>query len=114
MDYPEEVECVARIEATDGAFKTSRCGAWKPFPAMPIIIDTITDGMWIVGDEIVPGTYTMFTDGDFCSWSRLSGFGDGDNDDIASSYESGRAFVAIEPTDKGFQTENCGPWTRVE
>ena len=98
---------IVTIFPTDAGFKSADCGEWLP------IADAVTtpngDGTWVVGSELAPGTYTALG-GDFCSWSRLSGFSGEFDDIVAIEVGSGRQVVTIEETDVGFTSQGCGAW----
>ena len=72
----------------------------------------IPDGTWLVGLEVSAGIYTA-PGGERCYWKRLSGFGGTSDEVIASASGAVRPIVEIAPTDKGFETSNCGQWTPV-
>jgi hypothetical protein len=42
---------------------------------------------------------------------RLSGFGGTFDEIIANDFGSGPRMVTISPTDVGFESSGCGPWT---
>ena len=87
--------------------------AAHPAPAVvaPSLATTFTDGTYIVGSDIAPGTYGA-PGGDSCSWSRLSGFG-GTSDDVIDSGGGPSPRVTVAPNDAGFQAYGCGTWTKV-
>lgn len=73
-------------------------------------------GTQIVGRDVEPGTYeSAIISGDtMCRWQRLKGFSGEFSDFITGDVVmSGRAVVTIEPTDKGFTSQDCGTWKRV-
>jgi hypothetical protein len=82
----------------------------KPKPA------GIGDGMRKVGTDVQPGRYTTkVPEGPYCYWERLRGSG-GELDDIIANdnREPGtRAYVTIRTSDKFFNSEDCGTWTRA-
>lgn len=81
-------------------------------PITPPKVGTFGDGVWIVGDDIAPGTYR--TDGalsGLCDAKRLSGFSGEPDDVIASEVGLEPFIVTIEATDAGFSSENCDLWT---
>jgi hypothetical protein len=45
---------------------------------------------------------------------RLSGFGGGMEGLIANEFTEAPTIVTIEPSDAGFQSKNCGTWTKIE
>ena len=104
---------VVEIKSSDAGFETSGCGRWQPISEVISAVSTVSDGTWVVGDELSPGTYSA-PGGDLCYWARLSGF-DGDLDSIlTNNLAPGKQLVTIEATDAGFNTNGCGEWTRVE
>lgn len=79
---------------------------------------TFGDGVWVVGEDIEPGTYRSdVPDGELCYWERLSGFG-GDilEDVITNDLIEGpqQVLVEIAATDAGFSSDDCGTWTKIE
>lgn len=96
----------------------------EPAPAVPLHPATeeatepegITEGLWIVGEEIEPGTYV--TDGPApglvrsCYWARLSGTSGELGDIIANHIGTGRMTVTVKPGDVAFESRGCQPWTR--
>lgn len=76
--------------------------------------EVIESGTWLVGTDILPGTYKFDGSTDSCYWSRLSGFGGTLDEIISNDRPRGQSFVTIEASDKGFKTSGCGQWTRVD
>jgi len=75
-----------------------------------------SDGTFLVGKEIVPGTYR--TSGGSggrsdCYWERLSGLGGSNADIIANDGAEGQQLVEILPTDLAFTSAHCQPWEKV-
>ena len=100
---------LAAIVSTDVGFDTSGCGRWKPHETVASPLTTIPDGIWMVGPEILPGTYSA-PGGDFCYWARLSGFTGSLDEVIANDLGAGRKIVTIQQGDAGFDTRGCGAW----
>ena len=100
---------------SDGGFVTdANCGFWFPTPRRGLS-QTITPGMWIVGAQIVPGTYRAESSANACYWQRLSSFTGSVDAIIASAFvtSSGVQLVTIANTDAGFSTTpECGTWIR--
>jgi hypothetical protein len=69
-------------------------------------------GTWLVGSEVVPGTYSS-SGNDTCYWARLSGLGGTVDDIIANNYGGGRQVVTIAASDVAFESDDCGTWTLV-
>ena len=63
--------------------------------------DGIGDGVWLVGEEIKPGTYQA-PGKELCYWARLRGFSGDSKDIIAYDATSGKTIVAILESDLGF------------
>ena len=70
------------------------------------------DGMYIVGADIKPGTYKSKGQSG-CYYARLSGFGGTIDDIIANNNTDTPAIVTVSASDKGFQSKNCGTWTKM-
>lgn len=72
------------------------------------------DGVWIVGEDIDPGTYRTTSDG-LCYWERMRDFSGEDRGIIAWDYASlrGPVVVEIKATDAGFKSEDCGTWEKI-
>ena len=104
---------VVEVSRGDKAFGTDGCGAWKKMTSYSgAKAKEITgDGDWIVGTDMVPGTYRA-EGGSFCTWERLRNFSGGFNGIIANGIDK-RPVVTIQAGDKGFGTDGCGSWSRV-
>ncbi|MEH3129391.1 MAG: hypothetical protein PGN27_05440 [Mycolicibacterium neoaurum] len=77
-----------------------------------------TDGLYVVGKDIQPGTYrsapTMRNGYPFCTWKRLSDFTGSMESTIAIDNQPGQTIVTIEPSDTAFETQSCQPWERID
>lgn len=70
------------------------------------------DGIFLVGEDIEPGTYRGNVAGGRCYWARLSGTS-GDFDDlITNDNVEGPTVVTIAESDVAFETSRCGEWVR--
>jgi hypothetical protein len=77
----------------------------------------ISDGQWLVGDDIDSGTFatTVPADSPGCAWERA----DADDGSAASLLDSGTAepgealAITIKPTDRVFRTTGCGTWHAI-
>lgn len=81
-----------------------------PPPAGPRT--TFGDGTYVVGSEVVPGTYRNSNSSSGCYWERLSGFGGTTDEIIANNFTQSRQLVTISPSDIGFSAQGCGSWTQ--
>jgi len=70
------------------------------------------DGNYIVGTDIVLGTYKS-SGGSDCYWERLRGFSGTTGDIIANDNTNYSTIVTIASTDKGFDSERCGTLTKI-
>ncbi len=100
---------VVTILATDAGFKTASCGTWTPLPTAGPDVSTFGDGIWAVGVNIAPGTYSA-PGGANCYWEREADFGGGLP--LANDNPSGPVTVTVLSTDRGFKTQGCGTWRR--
>ena len=103
---------VADILESDVAFNSSGCGTWSFYapPATPV--DTFGPGTYVVGSDIVAGTYEA-EGGPDCYWRRLGGFSAGFDELLAIENMTTTGQVVIEETDVGFDSKDCGTWTLV-
>ncbi|HXF56339.1 MAG TPA: hypothetical protein VNO34_01945 [Actinomycetota bacterium] len=106
---------VVTISPSDAGFSSERCGQWSqdlsaitPSPTAPF-----SDGIYIVGVDIAPGLWRNSDSSGGCYWARLSGFGGTLDEIIANEFSESIQTVRIAATDRGFETEGCGVWTRI-
>lgn len=69
------------------------------------------DGVFKVGTDIVPGTYTSAgpVGSGVCYWKRV---GDDAKQPIDNAMSKKPQIVRIEPTDKAFKTDGCQAWQK--
>lgn len=79
----------------------------SPAPAAKTTMDH--DGTFVVGTDILPGTYSSGgpVGNGTCYWKRL---GNPDGALIDNALSKKPQVVRIEPTDKAFKTDGCQPW----
>ncbi len=107
-----DAPAIITIAAKDKGFQTNNCGVWtKDLSAITTSKTSFEDGMYIVKTDIKPGTYKSSGQSG-CYYARLSGFGGTTDDIIANNNTDTPAIVTINATDKGFQSDNCGSWTK--
>lgn len=100
------------IEPSDGGFDTNGCGEWTA--DLRRITESRTsfgDGKYIVRVDIAPGSYRS-EGGAGCYWARLKNFGGELDGIIANDNASGSAIVQIAASDRGFESNGCGTWSR--
>lgn len=78
----------------------------------PVPKTSFSDGIYIVGTDIQPGTYKS-SGGSSCYYERLSGFGGTLDEIIANEIARGTAIVTIAASDAGFKSERCGTWSLI-
>lgn len=66
----------------------------------------------MVGKDIQPGTYRTRADSPGCYYARLKGFSGSVDDIIANDTTDAPAVVTIAASDKGFESQSCGTWTK--
>jgi hypothetical protein len=106
---------IVDILSSDAGFMSSaECGTWFNTARRGTLGTTIPPGVWLVGSQIAPGTYSANAD-DGCYWERRSSFQGTleaiiDNDFL----DAGPATVTIAAGDVGFLNDvACGDWTRT-
>lgn len=88
-------------------------------PAIPVSAPNTmpTDGTYLVGTDIAPGTYksaaSHANNSSYCKWSRLSDLSGTSTAETATGADPGTTFVIITPADKAFKTQDCLPWELV-
>jgi hypothetical protein len=106
---------IVDILPTDLAFETdAECGTWFNSPRRGLQAN-ITPGLWLVGPQVIPGTYRAFTLPG-CYWARVRGFTGNLSDIIANDFNAagGSALVSISFGDVGFESDDqCTVWTRI-
>jgi hypothetical protein len=112
IDYDAR-QWIIDILPTDVGFETDfDCGNWFTTPRLGGPLPGIVGGVYLVGAQIRPGTYSTFA-ANGCYWARLRDFtgnfsGIIDNEFITRS--TGDMFVTIAPTDVGFELDgDCWP-----
>jgi hypothetical protein len=105
---------VVTVEKTDGGFNSDGCGDWSDDLKTPSTQSRTAfgDGMFIVGTDIVPGTYRVDAKNG-CYWERMRNFTGEFNGIIANDNTKGSTIVDIKSTDAGFQSQRCGNWSKV-
>jgi len=108
-------QVIVDIEATDLAFDSNDCGSWTRINNVTFLpVSAPVDGIWLVGDQVRPGTYQTVNSVTACYWERMESFSSESQDRIANDLvSSGRPTVQILPSDVGFNSSRCGQWTRV-
>lgn len=107
-----DAPAIVTIAASDAGFTSDGCGTWtKDLSQITQSKTMFGDGMYIIGTDITPGTYRN-TGAQGCYFARLSGFGNSIDDIIANDNVDTPTIVTIASTDKGFQSNGCGTWTK--
>lgn len=105
---------VVTIYPTDAGFESTRCGTWtQDLSAITSSQTSFSEGTYIVGTDIEPGTYRN-SGSSGCYYARLNSFGGGQEAVIDNDNTDGPAIVTIAPTDTGFESVRCGTWEKLE
>jgi hypothetical protein len=105
---------IVTIRPTDAGFNSQGCATWtKDLSAITASKTSFGAGAYIVGTDMVPGTYRN-SGGNNCYYERLRDFTGSMNSIIANGNTNNPTIVTITPTDAGFQSQSCGTWTKLE
>ena len=108
-----DARVVVTILPTDAGFQSSNCDTWSSdLSAVTTSKTSFGDGDFIVGTDMVPGTYRN-SGSSGCYWARLSGFDHTLDNILANDKTDAQAVVTIAASDKGFESSNCGTWNKV-
>jgi sugar-specific transcriptional regulator TrmB len=109
-----DAPAIVTIKPTDAGFQSQGCGTWtKDLSAITESETSFGEGAYIVGTDIEPGTYRS-SGSSGCYYERLSDFTGDMNSIIANGVTDAPAVVTIAPTDAGFQSSDCGTWSKLE
>ncbi|GAE30494.1 hypothetical protein [Halalkalibacter hemicellulosilyticus] len=75
------------------------------------LLTEFSDGMFLVGKDIEPGTYRSDGSG---YWARLNSFSGNLDSIIANDNYEGSAIVEISENDLGFESFGGGNWTKTD
>jgi hypothetical protein len=104
---------IVTILPSDKGFVSQNCGTWtQDLSQITTSKTTFNDGMYIVGTDIQPGTYKN-TGSSGCYYARLSGFSNTIDNIIANNNVDTSTIVTIAASDKGFESTQCGTWTKL-
>jgi hypothetical protein len=90
---------------------TAAEGTPQPTPVPTPAGVTFDDGDYIVGTDVLAGTYRTREPAFLCYWERLSGFGGTLDEIIANGSGGGYHVITIAAGDAGFSSSGCGTWT---
>jgi hypothetical protein len=109
---PAIVAATLVLTACGASVGIARADPPAPPPAPKTTIDH--DGTYVVGTDIVPGTYSSAgpVGSGTCYWKRLSSLNGGDIIENAMSLKP--QVVEIDPSDKAFKTDGCQPWQKTD
>jgi putative cell wall-binding protein len=105
---------IVTVEATDVGFNTSDCGTWVGLQNATPLGQIPGSATVAITLQVSPGTYRSENRDGGCYWARLSGFSGEITETTANGYvDSGPVVVAIAANDVGFESRDCGSWTRL-
>jgi len=109
-----DAPAIVTIKPTDAGFDSQGCGTWtQDLSAITESKTSFGEGAYIVGTDIEPGTYRS-SGSSGCYYARLRNFTADLNSIIANGNTDTSTVVTIKPTDVGFESLDCGTWTRLE
>ncbi len=79
---------------------------------VPVPVNAFGPGIYEVGNEIQPGTYTT-PGGSYCYWARLRDFNGTPDSVITNNILDGRGRMTIKRTDKGIEFSGDCEWRKV-
>ncbi|MCU1504881.1 MAG: hypothetical protein JWM12_4235, partial [Ilumatobacteraceae bacterium] len=104
---------IVDILASDVGFDfTAACGKFRTYTPTGPAVGFMGPGSWVVGADIVPGTYTTSAAAN-CYWERRTSFAGDTRSIVANDFlpTAQSVVVTIRPSDTGFYaTGNCGNW----
>jgi len=106
---------VVTIKEMDTGFSSTDCGTWSQdlSPVTESPTTPFSDGMYLVSVDIEPGTWR--NDGSTnCYWARLSGFTGDFEEIIANGLSDDPQIVTISASDAGFESNDCGMWSKTQ
>ncbi len=107
---------IIEILATDVAFNSYDCGNFTQFVAPKSPATSFGPGIWLVGQQIVPGHYESSGDpsAEFgCYWARLDAVTGWSFNVIAYQPFAGADTADITADDFAFDSNGCGNWTMM-
>ncbi len=113
---PDGSLAIVDIEPTDAGFRSTGCAWTADLTPLSRPGRQFGSGTRVVGPDIAPGRYRAApSDGDRCSWWRLSKFGGlygNDSGVVGRWWVRGQSdIVDIAPGDAGFHSSGCRYWT---
>ena len=106
----QSAQVIVDILADDCRVHLDLCADWTVYAPADTAAVSFTDGDYVVGSDIAPGTYTA-PGGDTCYYARLNGFSGALKEFIVNDFGTIEPTVTIEPSDVGFSSSTCGTWT---
>jgi len=113
-------QVIVDILSSDAYFEgDSDCGTWYNTPRHEGSSTKIAPGSWLVGSQVTPGTYMSIQLESGCYWERVSKFtgewfdGSTIENDYVGDDELGIKTITILESDVGFQSNDCGSWTKT-
>ena len=108
-------------------FRSQRCGAWQRvdeadlFDAPEAAPATVGDGMWLVGEDLRPGTYRTddvftgdtFLEGEYCAWEVDSTWTEWDGEILDVGFAGPGPGEVTLATGQQFVSLGCGTWRLV-
>jgi hypothetical protein len=111
-DSSDDGHAIVDVLPTDERLISRSC-AWQPYEPPPAPATTITNGDWVVGEDIQPGRYrSSASDYPSCTWERAQGFTRDGGTLTATATSHGTVEVRVVAGER-FTSKYCGAWTKV-
>ncbi len=114
---------ILRLEAGQ-SFNSEGCVDWIPVDPETLFQredapSSIAPGIWLAGEDFVPGTYQATptfgpeSDSDYCFWAIAEAWDSSSQIGLGSDFsdEQGTRTVTVESSQR-FESQGCGDWTR--
>ena len=107
---------IVEITSDDVGIYSFRCGSWirREIDFVEEPATQFSDGSYVVGVDIAPGTYAADAREEYCDWFRTAPFGDTSPDNSGGYLSKGRQIATIFASDSGFYSEGCGTWHQFD
>ncbi|MBC7590369.1 MAG: cell wall-binding repeat-containing protein [Salinibacterium sp.] len=108
---------ITTVQPSDAGFTSDSCGGWTAVQNAPALTGIPSDGVFLVGQQVPAGLYQAPNSPAVCFWATLSAFSGQPSDIIADNgadtTSTGHTTVQIPATAQGFESDNCGVWTKI-
>lgn len=105
---------IVTISPTDKGFISKNCWTWtQDLTQITKNTTSFSDWIFIIWTDIAQGTYKN-SGWKWCYYVRLANFSWDMDSIIANEFTNDVSMISIAPSDKGFKSNNCGTWNKVD